>query len=291
MSCSTIPARSSSSRTTKSSSRSSSSKRSTPSRRRRRSAGATRARWRGCSTACGRTARLSDGVPLPEGGRVRVASAARSVPTTLRESQIADHLILMVALDVRDAAKGESTIFVTKDVNLRIRADALGLTSMDFEAERIDIDELYSGMTEMPITGRRRRRVLRAGHAAADRDRPEGEPVRAAARPRQSRRTARSAASTAPGRSWCRCASCATASGASARATRSSTTRSICCCTTTSSWSRWSARRAPARRCSRSRPGCRRWSRSSCTRSCSCRGRSFRSGATSATCPATSRRS
>jgi len=96
--------------------------------------------------------RLSDGVPLPEGGgRLRVASAARSVPTTLREAQIADHLILMVALDVRDAAKGEPTIFVTKDVNLRIRADALGLTSMDFEAERIDIDELYSGMTEMPV--------------------------------------------------------------------------------------------------------------------------------------------
>ncbi|HEY5450266.1 MAG TPA: PIN domain-containing protein, partial [Polyangia bacterium] len=98
--------------------------------------------------------RLSDGVPLPEGGgRLRVASAARSVPTTLREAQIADHLILMVALDVRDAAKGEPTIFVTKDVNLRIRADALGLTSMDFEAERIDIDELYSGMTEMPVAG------------------------------------------------------------------------------------------------------------------------------------------
>ena len=41
----------------------------------------------------------------PSGGRLRVASAARSVPTTLRESQIADHLILMVALDVRDAAR------------------------------------------------------------------------------------------------------------------------------------------------------------------------------------------
>jgi PhoH-like ATPase len=98
--------------------------------------------------------RLSDGVPLPEsGGKLRVASAARSVPTTLRESQIADHLILMVALDVRDASKDGPTIFVTKDVNLRIRADSLGLTSMDFEAERIDIDELYSGMTEMPVPG------------------------------------------------------------------------------------------------------------------------------------------
>jgi PhoH-like ATPase len=98
-------------------------------------------------------ARLSDGAPLPSGGRLRVASAARAVPTTLRESQIADHLILMVALDVRDYNKGEPTIFVTKDVNLRIRADSLGLTSMDFEGERIDIDELYSGMTEFVTSG------------------------------------------------------------------------------------------------------------------------------------------
>ncbi len=98
-------------------------------------------------------ARLSDGAPLPNGGKLRVASAARSVPTTLRESQIADYLILMVALDVRDANKGEPTIFVTKDVNLRIRADSLGLTSMDFEAERIDIDELYSGMIDLPVPG------------------------------------------------------------------------------------------------------------------------------------------
>jgi PhoH-like ATPase len=98
--------------------------------------------------------RLSDGIALAEtGGRLRVASAARSVPTTLRESQIADHLILMVALDVRDLGKDEPTIFVTKDVNLRIRADALGLTSMDYEAEQIDIDELYSGMTELPVPG------------------------------------------------------------------------------------------------------------------------------------------
>ncbi|HET6282948.1 MAG TPA: PhoH family protein [Polyangia bacterium] len=97
-------------------------------------------------------ARLSEGATLGSGGKLRVASAARSVPTTLREAQIADHLILMVALDVRDANQDGPTIFVTKDVNLRIRADALGLTAMDFEGERIDIEELYSGMIELPVS-------------------------------------------------------------------------------------------------------------------------------------------
>ena len=103
-------------------------------------------------------ARLSDGAALPSGGRLRVASAARAVPTTLRESQIADHLILMVALDVRDINKGEPTIFVTMDVNLRIRADSLGLTSMDFEAERI---ELGMEVSARPIGADQHQRVDR----------------------------------------------------------------------------------------------------------------------------------
>src|SRR5687768_11994564 len=95
-------------------------------------------------------AKLSEGAPLTNGGRLRVlAGTQRAIPTTLRESQIADHLILSVALDVRELHPADQTIFVTKDVNLRLRADALGLVAMDYEAGRIDIDELYSGITEV----------------------------------------------------------------------------------------------------------------------------------------------
>jgi PhoH-like ATPase len=100
-------------------------------------------------------AHLSEGATLPSGGMLRVAAGQRMVPTTttLRENQIADHLILGVALDVRESNPNDQTIFVTKDVNLRLRADALGLRAMDYEAGRIDIDELYSGMTEATVTG------------------------------------------------------------------------------------------------------------------------------------------
>src|SRR3954447_7722776 len=98
-------------------------------------------------------ARLADGAQLPNGGRLRVAAGQRSVPTTLRESQIADHLILGVALDVRDSHPKDQTVFVTKDVNLRLRADALGLNAVDYETGRIDIEELYTGLTELPVKG------------------------------------------------------------------------------------------------------------------------------------------
>ncbi len=97
---------------------------------------------------------LVDGALLPNGGRLRVATAERTVPRTLRESQVADYLILMVAVDVRNAHPNDPTIFVTKDVNLRIRADSLGLTAMDIEAEeRVTLEELYSGMTEIQVDG------------------------------------------------------------------------------------------------------------------------------------------
>ena len=97
---------------------------------------------------------LAEGAGLPNGGRLRVATAERTVPRTLRESQVADYLILMVAVDVRNLHPSDPTIFVTKDVNLRIRADSLGLTAMDFEAEeRVNLEELYSGMTEIQVSG------------------------------------------------------------------------------------------------------------------------------------------
>ena len=98
-------------------------------------------------------AKLSEGAALAKGGRLRVAAGQREVPTSLRESQIADHLILSVALHVQENHPNDQTIFVTKDVNLRLRADALGLKAMDYEAGRIDIDELYSGITEVEVTG------------------------------------------------------------------------------------------------------------------------------------------
>jgi PhoH-like ATPase len=97
--------------------------------------------------------RLAEGAVLPNGGRLRVATAERTVPRTLRENQVADYLILMVAVDIRDAHPTDPTIFVTKDVNLRIRADSLGLTAMDFDAERVSLEELYSGMTELAVSG------------------------------------------------------------------------------------------------------------------------------------------
>jgi PhoH-like ATPase len=92
---------------------------------------------------------LAEGVHLEAGGLLQVALGTRQVPDALRASQTADNFILAVALEVRDRDLGIRTIVVSKDVNMRIRADALGLRSEDYDTDRIQFDELYSGAGEI----------------------------------------------------------------------------------------------------------------------------------------------
>jgi PhoH-like ATPase len=64
-----------------------------------------------------------------------------------------DHRILAVALKIRHDKPNNPVIFVTKDVNLRVKADALGITSVDFETSRVTIEELYSGLASFDVPG------------------------------------------------------------------------------------------------------------------------------------------
>src|SRR5688572_26455517 len=96
---------------------------------------------------------LSHPVKLDNGGTIRVALAARPMPDVLRVSMRADNFILAVAIEVRDGDPDTRTVLVTKDVNLRVRGDALGLQTVDYDAEHISIDELYLGATEVEVDG------------------------------------------------------------------------------------------------------------------------------------------
>jgi PhoH-like ATPase len=63
-----------------------------------------------------------------------------------------DHAILQTAIDFRDATPDKPTIFVTMDVNLRIRADALGLTTEAYENQSVDAERLESGIVELAVS-------------------------------------------------------------------------------------------------------------------------------------------
>ena len=93
---------------------------------------------------------LSHAQPLSNGGTVRVALSKNPVKNPSYDSRSMDQRILEIACEVRDTDPN-ATILGTKDVNMRIRGDALGLQAVDFEPERIQIDELYPGNRDLQV--------------------------------------------------------------------------------------------------------------------------------------------
>src|SRR5262249_4217307 len=73
------------------------------------------------------------------------------LPKSMADGQLMDNRILAVAIDAKIREPSTPTFFITKDTNLRIRADALGLEAQDYEPERVEISELYSGFTELGV--------------------------------------------------------------------------------------------------------------------------------------------
>ena len=96
---------------------------------------------------------LAEGVPLPGGGSLQVAFTNRELPRSMADGQLMDNRILAVAIDCKERAEGREVRFITKDTNLRIRADALGLTAADYDSEKVEISELYTGFAELNVPG------------------------------------------------------------------------------------------------------------------------------------------
>ncbi len=94
---------------------------------------------------------LANPQPMENGGTIRVALPKTRERNPSYDSRSMDQRILEIALEVRDEAKQSPTILVTKDVNMRVRGDALGLQTFDYDPEQISIEELYSGNRELSV--------------------------------------------------------------------------------------------------------------------------------------------
>jgi PhoH-like ATPase len=99
-----------------------------------------------------RAGKLREGVSIGPGkGRLRVLFADRKLPPEVGDGHAMDDKILAVAFDLATKEKATPCVFVSKDTNLRIRADALGLHAEDYDVEGVEIDELWSGVTEIDV--------------------------------------------------------------------------------------------------------------------------------------------
>jgi PhoH-like ATPase len=97
--------------------------------------------------------KLREGVSIGEGkGHIRVLMAERKLSPNVAEGHSIDDKILAVALDLLEKERSTPTVFVTKDTNLRIRADALGLHAVDYDVEGLAaLDDLWSGISDVEV--------------------------------------------------------------------------------------------------------------------------------------------
>ncbi len=95
---------------------------------------------------------LSQGVPVGEGSlRVHVPEKRPRFEHGVNQLS-SDNAILHTALAIRDLNPEQRTVFVTMDVNLRIRADAFGLPTETYEHNAVDIDRMHTGIIELVVS-------------------------------------------------------------------------------------------------------------------------------------------
>ena len=108
--------------------------------------------------------RLSEGVPMPSGGKLTIElnhSSIINFPKGL-DPEKHDNRILAVAFNLSNAGQGK-VILVTKDLNLRIKADVVGVRSEDFYNDKVDYDHLYSGVVDKYLSARELDRFYQDG--------------------------------------------------------------------------------------------------------------------------------
>lgn len=111
-----------------------------------------------------RQGRLSDGIVLEHGGTIKVTFSDKENPFSVGLS--ADDLILKMAADVQKAQPDERCTVVSKDINMRLKADALGLEAEDYETDKTrEADEIYTGQTVLEADSEAISFFAREGHA------------------------------------------------------------------------------------------------------------------------------
>lgn len=106
---------------------------------------------------------LFKGVNLPKGGtlRVEIRGDYKNLPNFLQKD-IMDNRILAVIMEISKTIN-EKVILVTKDINMRIKADSLDIPVEDYETDTVSIDELYKGYTEIIVDDESYKKYIKSG--------------------------------------------------------------------------------------------------------------------------------
>jgi len=113
--------------------------------------------------------RLSEGVYIPEINSTLIIAMVYDGDAALdMDMSRMDNKIILSALYLKKF--GRNVFFVSKDINARVKAQALGINAVDYEKQKVNIESLYTGLVEIDSTAEIRDQLNAAGQAAADRE-------------------------------------------------------------------------------------------------------------------------
>lgn len=94
---------------------------------------------------------LAKGVTLDNGGILQIAALSSNDFDHVvgLDKQLNDNTILLSCMVLKK--QGLQSVLITKDINLRLKADALQIESEDYETSDLTFEELYSGQREITL--------------------------------------------------------------------------------------------------------------------------------------------
>jgi PhoH-like ATPase len=95
---------------------------------------------------------LRDGIALDNGGRLRVEYVTHDPQMPIGWGpDTNDNRILGCVIRVTQAMAGKRVALVTRDTNMRLKCDALGLIGEDYQNAHIEVDEAYTGFVDRVV--------------------------------------------------------------------------------------------------------------------------------------------
>jgi PhoH-like ATPase len=82
---------------------------------------------------------IAEGVELKNKGMLKICLNSN-------QSIKPDNAILETAVEIKTREPFKEVYLVTKDINLRIKANALGVKARDFESDKVNFEEMYTGI-------------------------------------------------------------------------------------------------------------------------------------------------
>lgn len=99
--------------------------------------------------AAGQRGNLADGTKIENGSILRVVSTQpRFTPNDFLQDKT-DNKIILAAWQIQQS--GSQVFFVSKDINARVKATALGIKAVDYEKQKVDFTKLYTGFTATDV--------------------------------------------------------------------------------------------------------------------------------------------